>query len=78
MSTTPAAELARIKVQHPGWSIQPGQSGNGARFTARRRLPGGAVQQVRAASLGSLEQALWLREKWPMTGGQVSASTSSS
>jgi hypothetical protein len=61
MGTTPAAELARIKVQHPGWSIQ---MSDGRRFVARRWLDGGRVQQVRAPTLSALEHALWLREKF--------------
>jgi hypothetical protein len=61
MGTTPAAELARVKVQHPGWSIQ---GSNGSRFVARRWLGDGRVQQVRAPTLTALEHALWLREKF--------------
>jgi hypothetical protein len=34
VSATPAAQLARLKVEHPAWTIRPVESGAG--YTARR------------------------------------------
>ena len=64
MSRTPAADLARLKVQHPGWVIRrrvvPGQP---AAFTAHRKFRRGGFQSLHTMSLGALEQALILAEK---------------
>ena len=64
MGSTPASELARLKVQHPAWSIRQGWLDNGTGFIARRTLAAGRLQQVRAPSLAALEHALWKREKF--------------
>jgi len=63
MGSTPAGELARIKVQHPVWSIRAARLDDGAGFIARRRLPDGRMEQLRAPSLSALEQSLWVWEK---------------
>jgi hypothetical protein len=63
MGSTPAGELARIKVQHPVWSIREGRPGNGGGFIASRWLADGRPQQVRAPSLAALERSLWVWEK---------------
>jgi hypothetical protein len=63
MSSTPAGELARVKVQHPGWSIRRGRPGNGTGFIARRTLIDGRTQQLRAPSLAALEHKLWAWSK---------------
>lgn len=63
MGSTPAGELARIKVQHPVWSIQAARPGNGAGFIARRWLADGRIERVQAPSLTALEQSLWVWEK---------------
>jgi hypothetical protein len=63
MGSTPAGELARIKVQHPVWSIGAARADSGAGFIASRRLADGRMEQVRAPSLTALEQSLWVWEK---------------
>jgi hypothetical protein len=63
MGSTPAGELARIKVQHPVWSIRAARLDGGAVFIARRWLPDGRMEQLRAPSLTILEQSLWVWEK---------------
>ena len=64
MGSTPAGELARIKVQHPVWSIRAARLDDGAGFfIARRRLADGRMEQLRAPSLSALEQSLWVWEK---------------
>ena len=63
MGSTPAGELARIKVQHPVWSIRAARLDDGAVFVARRRLADGRLVQLRAPSLSALEQSLWVWEK---------------
>jgi len=63
MGSTPAGELARIKVQHPVWSIRAARLDDGACFIARRWLPDGRTEQLRAPSLTALEQSLWVWEK---------------
>jgi hypothetical protein len=60
MSRTPAAELARLKVAFPGWSIRPVESGKGDGFTAHPRKKNDGSQPVYAATLAELEQRLWL------------------
>jgi hypothetical protein len=53
MSTTPAAHLARLKVQFAGWSIHAIEPGKGTGYTAQRgRL------RLYAVTLGELEAAL--------------------
>ena len=64
MGSTPASELARIKVQHPVWSIRAARLDDGAGFfIARRRLADGRMEQLRAPSLTALERSLWVWEK---------------
>ena len=64
MGSTPASELARIKVQHPVWSIRAARLDDGAGFfIARRRLADGRMEQLRAPSLSALERSLWVWEK---------------
>ena len=64
MGSTPAGELARIKLQHPVWSIRAARpEDGGAGFIAWRRLADGRVEQFRAPSLAALEQSLWVWEK---------------
>ena len=64
VSRTPAANLARLKVQHPGWVIRrrvvPGQA---AGYTAHRKFSRGGFQSLHTVTLGGLEQALFLAEK---------------
>jgi hypothetical protein len=64
MSRTPAADLARLKVQHRGWTIRrrvvPGQR---TRYTAHRKLRRGGFQSLQAPTAGELEQALSLAEQ---------------
>jgi hypothetical protein len=64
VSRTPAADLARVKVQHPGWVIRrrvvPGQA---AGYTAHRKFSRGGFQSLHTVTLGGLEQALFLAEK---------------
>jgi hypothetical protein len=58
VSRTPAAELARLKVAFPDWSIRPVRSGDGAGFAARRGLAGGGSQLLFALTLAELEHEL--------------------
>jgi len=64
VSRTPAADLARLKVQHPGWVIRrrvvPGQATG---YTAHRKFSRGGFQSLHTVTLGGLEQALFLAEK---------------
>ena len=64
MSRTPAAGLARLKVQHPGWVIRrrvlPGQATG---YTAHRNFSHGGFQSLHTVTLGGLEHALFLAEK---------------
>jgi len=64
VSRTPAAGLARLKVQHPGWVIRrrvvPGQATG---YTAHRKFSRGGFQSLHTGTLGGLEQALFLAEK---------------
>jgi hypothetical protein len=64
VSRTPAAGLARLKVQHPGWVIRrrvlPGQATG---YTAHRKFSRGGFQSLHTVTLGGLEQALFLAEK---------------
>ena len=64
VSRTPAADLARVKVQHPGWVIRrrvvPGQATG---YTAHRKFSRGGFQSLHTVTLGGLEQALFLAEK---------------
>jgi hypothetical protein len=62
VSCTPAAQLARLKVAFPYWSIRRVQPGKGAGFTAHRRL-GGGWQLLYAQTLAELEHELWLAGK---------------
>jgi hypothetical protein len=59
MSRTPAAELARLKVAFPGWSIRPVEPGKGDGFTAHPRKKNGGSHPLYAATLAELEQRLW-------------------
>lgn len=63
MGSTPASELARVKVQHPVWTIRAARLDDGVGFIARRRLADGRMEQLRAPSLTALEQSLWVWEK---------------
>ena len=63
MSRTPAAQLARLKVGFPDWSIRRVQPGKGAGFTAHRTLEGGGLQSLYVATLAELEHQLWLADK---------------
>jgi hypothetical protein len=64
VSRTPAADLARLKVQHPGWTIRrrvvPGKRTG---YTAYRKLKRGGFQSLQAPTAGELEQALLLAER---------------
>ena len=60
MSRTPAAELARLKVAFPDWSIRPVEPGKGDGFTAHLRKKDGGLQPLYAPTLAELEQQLWL------------------
>ena len=65
MSRTPAAELARLKVAFPEWSIRRSPGGG---FTARRKLPSGRAQTARGDSLPALEYRLHLIERGDQPG----------
>jgi hypothetical protein len=64
VSRTPAAGLARLKVQHPTWVIRrrvvPGQATG---YTAHRKFSRGGFQSLHTVTLDGLEQALFLAEK---------------
>ena len=64
VSRTPAADLARLKVQHPGWVIRrrvvPGQP---AGYTALRKFRRGGFQSLHSVTLAGLEEALLLAER---------------
>jgi hypothetical protein len=53
VSNTPAAQLARLKVTFPAWTIRPVESGTG--YTAHNGATG---EQVHAATVASLEYRL--------------------
>jgi hypothetical protein len=58
MSRTPAAELARLKVTHPRWSIRRIEQGKGTGYTAHRREEHVAPNFLYAPTLGELEAGL--------------------
>jgi hypothetical protein len=58
VSTTPAAELARLKTQLPLWSIRRTAEG----FTAVNQATG---QRVYSRTLASLEHKLTVERKHP-------------
>jgi len=64
VSRTPAADLAWLKVQHPGWVIRrrvvPASL---PLYTAHRKFRRGGFQSLHTMTLGGLEQALLLAEK---------------
>ncbi len=62
MSRTPAAELARLKVAFPNWSIRPVEPGKGGGFTAHLRKKIVGARPLYAATLAELEQQLWLMQ----------------
>jgi hypothetical protein len=59
MSRTPAAELARVKQQHPTWVIEKLDSGW---FTARRDWHG-SQQIITVPTLAELENRLSAQER---------------
>jgi hypothetical protein len=63
MTRTPAATVARIKVQHPQWSVREVRSGRG--WTARHRDTGATVY---ADSPAALEVTLTEVEHPPPAG----------
>lgn len=68
MSRTPAAELARLKIAFPDWTIRREPPGRGGGFVARRRLPGGRWQSRRGATVAELEYELRLLDKGDQPG----------
>lgn len=58
MSRTPAAELARVKVAFPKWTIRPIEPGKGTGYTAQRRDRRGELRSVYAPTLPELEARL--------------------
>ena len=60
MSRTPAAELARLKLAFPDWTIRRLAASG---FSARRKLPGGDRQLARGRTLADLEYQLRMVEK---------------
>ena len=58
MSATPAAHLARLKVQFLQWSVRAVKRGKGTGYTAHRRDGRGGLWRVHAPSLVDLENAL--------------------
>jgi hypothetical protein len=58
VSRTPAAELARVKVAHPSWTIRPVEPGKGTGYTALRRDRRGGLRSVYAPTLPELEARL--------------------
>lgn len=57
MGTTPAAQLARLKVTYRDWTIRPVDPGKGNGYTAQRKGRRGA-RSVYAPTLAELESAL--------------------
>jgi hypothetical protein len=60
MTRTPAAELARLKVQHPGWridhcTVEAGSGPGYSRYVAVHRTTG---QKLTDATLAGLERKL--------------------
>lgn len=63
VSRTPAAELARLKLAFPGWSLRRVAASRGGGFRARRRLSDGRVQSLHGATVAELEYRLRLLER---------------
>jgi|GraSoiStandDraft_23_1057293.scaffolds.fasta_scaffold1575409_2 hypothetical protein len=57
MSTTPAAELARVRVRFAAWVIRPAGPGRDRGFIAERHTERG-FRSVYAPTLAELESAL--------------------
>jgi hypothetical protein len=57
VSTTPAAELARVKVRFASWDIRPVEPRKDHGFTAQRETERG-LQSVYAPNLADLERQL--------------------
>lgn len=57
MSRTPAAELARLKVAYPAWTLRKIEQGKGAGFTAQLWTEHG-MRSIYAPTLTGLESAL--------------------
>ena len=55
---TPAAHLARLKVQHPEWTIRLIEPGKGTGYTAQRRDSRGGLSSIYAPDVAGLEAAL--------------------
>ena len=68
MSRTPAAQLARLKVAFPDWSIRRVRPGKGAGFTAHRRQEGGGWQSLYVPTLAELEHSLRLADEGDQHG----------
>ena len=60
MSRTPAAELARVKVKFPQWTIR--RAGGGDGFTAHHRA---TRERVHACTLAELEHLLTVKAGEP-------------
>ena len=56
MSRTPAAELSRLRVQHPGWRVEHSATGSG--YSAHRREERAAPNFIYAPTLTQLGAAL--------------------
>jgi len=68
VSRTPAAQLARLKVAFPDWSIRRVRPGKGAGFTAHRRQEGGGWQSLYVPTLAELEHTLRLADEGDQHG----------
>lgn len=59
MSRTPAARVARLKVEFPAWTIQAGHGSDGYSVTAFRKGEHGGFETLIAASPARLELMLY-------------------
>ncbi len=71
MSRTPAAELARLKVAFPDWTIRRLGPAQGGGFRASRKLGGRRTQSLRGTTLADLEYQLRLLMERRDTPGQA-------
>jgi hypothetical protein len=62
VGTTPAAQLARLKVTYRDWTIRPVDPGKGNGYTAKRKGRRGA-RSVHAPSLAELEATMLERDR---------------
>lgn len=58
MSRTPAAQLARLKVTYPAWTIRPAGPRKGSGYTAVYRDDEHGLRSIYTPSLAGLEAKL--------------------